>query len=219
MTKRLIPGMRNAGYLLVVSGLLVAPFVAVAQEEYAAPTAREKKAAADAALWNKNPAPTDPRDFSGVWWTRGYDRTFRPVTDPPLSPDEAAKLLPLTPAEALLNDLPVVLTDIAPFRELYGDWALFARAGQAIAFGKAMLSAIHNGPREGQSDSVRDRFSWRRNAGELVTVLADAAVAPRPGWAGAIHRIRWEKLPVLLRVMVGSKPGRDSTRICQAQGD
>ena len=57
MTKRLNTGMRAAGYLLIMSGLLAAPFVAVAQEEYAAPTAREKKAAADAALWNKNPAP------------------------------------------------------------------------------------------------------------------------------------------------------------------
>ena len=24
-------------------------------------------------------APGNPRDFDGVWWTRGYDRTFRPV--------------------------------------------------------------------------------------------------------------------------------------------
>jgi hypothetical protein len=45
--------------------------------------AREQKNAAE---WNKNPAPTDPRDFSGVWWTRGYDRTCRPVTDTPMSP-------------------------------------------------------------------------------------------------------------------------------------
>ena len=41
--------------------------------------ARDKRNAAEAAEWNKNPAPQDPRDFSGVWWTRGYDRTFRPV--------------------------------------------------------------------------------------------------------------------------------------------
>jgi len=55
---------------------------------------------ADPAEWSKNPAPQDPRDFSGVWWTRGYDRTFRPVTDPPLSPAAAVKFLPLTAAEA-----------------------------------------------------------------------------------------------------------------------
>jgi hypothetical protein len=62
--------------------------------------ARDKINAAQAATWNKNPAPQDPRDFSGVWWTRGYDRTFRPVADHPMSPGESATLLPLTPTEA-----------------------------------------------------------------------------------------------------------------------
>jgi hypothetical protein len=62
--------------------------------------ARERRNAEDAIKWNKNPAPKDLRDFSGVWWTRGYDRTFRPVTDHPMSPAESAKLLPLTPLEA-----------------------------------------------------------------------------------------------------------------------
>jgi hypothetical protein len=62
--------------------------------------ARDKLNATQAAEWNKTPAPTDPRDFSGVWWTRGYDRTFRPVADHPMSPDAAAILLPMTPLEA-----------------------------------------------------------------------------------------------------------------------
>jgi hypothetical protein len=35
-----------------------------------------------------------------VWWTRGYDRTFRPVTDPPQPPAQAIKLVPMTPNEA-----------------------------------------------------------------------------------------------------------------------
>ena len=96
--------------LLVAASGLMGPPAALAQSEYDAAhppqpnaqqlAAREKKNAADAAVWNKNPAPTDPRDFSGVWWTRGYDRTFRPVTDPPLPPAQAARLLPLTPLEA-----------------------------------------------------------------------------------------------------------------------
>ncbi len=47
-----------------------------------------------------SPPPADPRDFSGVWWTRGYDRTFRPVTDPPLPPAQSARLLPFTANEA-----------------------------------------------------------------------------------------------------------------------
>jgi hypothetical protein len=89
------------------AALLAAPF-ALAQEggpARAAPTpeqiaAREAKNAADAKAWNATPAPSDPRDFQGVWWTRGYDRTFRPITNPFMNPAEAAKLLPLTPKEA-----------------------------------------------------------------------------------------------------------------------
>ena len=50
--------------------------------------------------WNATPASKDPRDFQGVWWTRGYDRTFRPITSPFQNPEAAAKLLPLTPLEA-----------------------------------------------------------------------------------------------------------------------
>ena len=99
---------RMCGWL-AASCLLGVPFTTVAQEEGAprrAPpspaqlAAREKKNATDAAVWNKIPASREPRDFSGVWWTRGYDRTFRPVTSSPLSPAESAKLLPMTPNEA-----------------------------------------------------------------------------------------------------------------------
>jgi len=87
--------------------LMAAPF-ALAQEggpRRGPPTpeqqaAAEKRNADQAKEWNANPAPTGPRDFQGIWWTRGYDRTFRPITNPPERPDEAAKLLPLTPLEA-----------------------------------------------------------------------------------------------------------------------
>ena len=64
----------------------------------AAPTPDQLRA--QAKEWNAVPAPSDPRDFQGVWWTRGYDRTYRPVTNPFQRPDEAAKLLPLTDSEA-----------------------------------------------------------------------------------------------------------------------
>ncbi|MGB6449868.1 MAG: hypothetical protein WBE92_03875 [Steroidobacteraceae bacterium] len=102
MTKRLLPG------LLVFGSLIAAPLAAYAQNAAppgSAPTpqqiaARNKRNAEQAAEWNKNPAPKDLRDFSGVWWTRGYDRTFRPITPRPMSPEESAKLLPLTPLEA-----------------------------------------------------------------------------------------------------------------------
>ena len=97
----------TSGWL--VAGLMaMSPLIAGAQPGKADPAAagsdssaaREQKNAEDAAEWNRNPAPEDPRDFSGVWWTRGYDRTFRPITDPPLPPAESAKLLPLTANEA-----------------------------------------------------------------------------------------------------------------------
>jgi hypothetical protein len=91
--------------LLAAACLLAHAIAGVAQEEAPRRTpptpeqiaAREQKNAAE---WNRNPAPGDPRDFSGVWWTRGYDRTFRPVTDTPMPPAQSAKLLPLTPLEA-----------------------------------------------------------------------------------------------------------------------
>ena len=94
---------------LASSGLLLAtPGAAYAQAGPPGQTpstpdqiaAREKRAAEQSIAWNKNPAPKDPRDFSGVWWTRGYDRTFRPITNPAVPPDQSAKLLPLTPLEA-----------------------------------------------------------------------------------------------------------------------
>ena len=101
---------RPRARLLAAICVLGLPLVSIAQEEPPAPprapptpeqiAAREKRNAEDAARWNKNPAPADPRDFSGVWWTRGYDRTFRPVTERPMPPAESAKLLPLTANEA-----------------------------------------------------------------------------------------------------------------------
>ena len=60
--------------------------------------AREAQNAEDARQWNAAPAPSDPRDFQGVWWTRGYEFAYRPITNPPMGP--AAPLAPMTPAEA-----------------------------------------------------------------------------------------------------------------------
>jgi hypothetical protein len=86
--------------------LTAAPFAAAQKDGYARRlavtpeqiAAREKQYAEDAKRWNAIPAPSDPRDFQGVWWTRGYDYTFRPLTEPPMGP--AAPLPPMTPAEA-----------------------------------------------------------------------------------------------------------------------
>jgi hypothetical protein len=97
---RLISVLLAAGCWMAVSLGATAQEEAPARRAPPSPeqiAAREQKNALE---WNKNPAPQDPRDFSGVWWTRGYDRTFRPVTDPPMPPGAAAKLLPLTALEA-----------------------------------------------------------------------------------------------------------------------
>jgi hypothetical protein len=87
MTRRLMQA------LLAATALLMGPLAVSAQAAAAPPTpeqiaAREKQAAADAAEWNKIPAPKDPRDFSGVYWTRGYDRTYRQLdrSMPPFLP-------------------------------------------------------------------------------------------------------------------------------------
>lgn len=54
--------------------------------------ARERRLQAQSDKWNEVPAPADPRDFSGVWWTRGHDRTYRQLDKslPPMTPLEAA---------------------------------------------------------------------------------------------------------------------------------
>jgi hypothetical protein len=54
--------------------------------------AREKRLQAQSDKWNAVPAPADPRDFSGVWWTRGHDRAYRQLDKslPPMTALEAA---------------------------------------------------------------------------------------------------------------------------------
>ena len=102
MTKRLMAGCLVAGCLLGIAAAVPAQEEGAAPARRAGPTpeqiaARDKKNAED---WNKIPAPSDPRDFSGVWWTRGYDRTFRPIAEKRMPPAESAKLLPMTALEA-----------------------------------------------------------------------------------------------------------------------
>jgi len=96
----------RAAFAMLASCLAVISITSFAQEESppanagGAAAAREQRNAAQSREWNKIPASADPRDFSGVWWTRGYDRTFRPVTDSPMPPAQSAKLLPMTASEA-----------------------------------------------------------------------------------------------------------------------
>lgn len=94
-------------YGLLAAGCLVSalPWAAAAQERGRPQLTpeqiaqREKDAQAESDQQNMNRAPADPRDFTGVWWTRGYDRTFRPITNPRIPPREAINRVPLTPKE------------------------------------------------------------------------------------------------------------------------
>jgi hypothetical protein len=62
--------------------------------------ARDQRALADIANWSKNPPPSDPRDFSGVWWAP-FQRELRQLdgSHPPMTPkgqeaeDRRVKLL------------------------------------------------------------------------------------------------------------------------------
>jgi glycosyltransferase involved in cell wall biosynthesis len=113
---------------------------------------------------------------------------------------------PLTPAEALVAGLPVALTDIPPFRELYAEWATLAPVGKADDLATAMVTAVQKGPRPGQSEAVRQRFSWDRNAHELAALLVDASASRRPRLRDVLARIRRRQIPTLLRTLAGRNP-------------
>jgi hypothetical protein len=78
--------------------------------------AREKRAAEDAKIWNANPAPSDPRDFTGVWWIRGYDGTYRQLDNslPPMTPLEAASYKHLEEMEAAGTPIADSVSDCYP---------------------------------------------------------------------------------------------------------
>src|SRR5205807_9210221 len=48
---------------------------------------------------------------------------------------------PLTPAEALLAGVPVILSAIDPFRELYGQWATIVDSQDPLVLGGCLLRA------------------------------------------------------------------------------
>jgi alpha-1,3-rhamnosyl/mannosyltransferase len=111
---------------------------------------------------------------------------------------------PLTPAEALISGLPVVLTDIPPFREIYGDWATFVPVGQVVGLRRAMVAALDNGARDDHGAAVSQRFSWNRNAQELAAVLLRVASGPRPTWRESFDRVQWSGIPRFARAVFGS---------------
>ena len=122
-----------------------------------------------------------------------------------LSEDES---FGLTPAEALQFGLPVLLSDIPVFRELYHDWATFTSSEDPEQVAAAMLDAIARGAPIDQGSGVADRFSWRANAEETAAILREASTSDRPRVTQIRTRVVVSELPNLLRALVGRRRTR-----------
>ena len=97
MAKGSSGGMVKAGRVLFLGGLCAIPLVALpATPAPAPPAAADAQEIENARLWNANPAPSDPRDFQGVWWLRRLFRGARPLTGAPLEGDGFDQLVPMT---------------------------------------------------------------------------------------------------------------------------
>ncbi len=84
--------------------------------------------------------------------------------------------------EAFSRGVPVVLTDIPIFREVGGDAALYAPAGDAGAFAAAVRSLEAPGEWRRRSAAALQqvrRFSWDESARRLLPVLERVAAARR----------------------------------------
>lgn len=110
---------------------------------------------------------------------------------------------PLTPAEALLCGVPVVLSDIPVFRELYGEWASFCRIGDIDGFLSAIETAARAAPEGRAANALRERFSWEANAAGLADILRSTVSN------GEHSRFQWDRMrfkhfPTLVRTVMGS---------------
>ena len=86
--------------------------------------------------------------------------------------------------EAMQRGVPVVLTDIPIFREVGGDAALYARAGDAAAFAAAVRRLGDAGEwdrRSAASLHEAARYSWDASAARLLPVLERVATRRRHG--------------------------------------
>jgi hypothetical protein len=101
--------------------------------------ARDKRDAADIAEWSKTPPPSDPRDFSGVWWVTRFQRELRLLdgSHPPMTPkgqeaeDRRVKLLragtpePDASVFCLPNGTPHTLLSPYPVQFVYAPGKIF----------------------------------------------------------------------------------------------
>ena len=84
--------------------------------------------------------------------------------------------------EAMQRGVPVVLTDIPIFREVGGDAALYAKAGDPAAFAAAVRRLEDAGEwarRSASSLQEATRYSWDVSAARLLPVLERVAAAHR----------------------------------------
>jgi glycosyltransferase involved in cell wall biosynthesis len=84
----------------------------------------------------------------------------------------------LTPLEALAHQVPVVVLDTPVAREVYGDAAVYVRAGDLEATAAALKRLIvDRGARDAQlraATPVLDRYCWPDAARRVLEVIAKA---------------------------------------------
>lgn len=84
--------------------------------------------------------------------------------------------------EAMGRGTPVVVSDIPIFREIGGDTALYAAAGDAPAFAARITELLAAGEWERRSAAARgeaSRFDWGRSAAVLIALLREQAALGR----------------------------------------
>ncbi|MGT2427026.1 glycosyltransferase [Amnibacterium kyonggiense] len=84
--------------------------------------------------------------------------------------------------EAMQRGVPVVLTDVPIFREVGGDAALFAPAGDAAAFAAAVRGLEDPGEWAARSAAALEQaatYSWDASAARLLPVLERVAARRR----------------------------------------
>ena len=84
--------------------------------------------------------------------------------------------------EAMGRGTPVVVSDIPIFREIGGETALYAAAGDAEAFAARVAELLAPGEWERRSAAAPDeaaRFDWGRSAAVLLELLREQAVLGR----------------------------------------
>jgi glycosyltransferase involved in cell wall biosynthesis len=110
---------------------------------------------------------------------------------------------PLTPAEALVNGTPIVLSGIDSFLEIYGEWATIANNQDPSSIAQCIELAIEGGARPDPVDVTR-RLSWRRNGEAVASIILEASREGRPSLRASAERIDLHGLPQLLQTLIGT---------------